>query len=253
MQWHRNELSETQTRGAAMTTKRFWPVLLMVACAVTTPPARAQFAVIDVAALTQLISQLQTLEQQVATARSQLSQAQQEYQAITGNRGMQLLLSGTVRNYLPADWVTVLAAAQGVSSAFPAFSSDVRNGISAQSVLSAGQLSFLATPVSAQVQADRQTSAILQGLSQQALTNASSRFAAIQQLIDAIATARDEKAALDLQTRISAELGMLQNEQTKLQALYQTVQAQELANTQRLHELAVVGHGQFDTRFQPQP
>jgi type IV secretion system protein VirB5 len=236
-----------------MTKKCFWPVLLMIAFVGMTPAARAQFAVIDVAALTQLISQLQTLEQQVATARSQLSQAQQEYQAITGNRGMQLLLSGTVRNYLPTDWAAVQAAAQGVSSAFPALSSEVRNGVGAQSVLSAAQLSTLATPVSAQLQTGRQTAAIMQGVSQQGLANASGRFAAIQLLIDAIATAGDEKAALDLQTRISAEVGMLQNEQTKLQALYQTVQAQELANTQRLHELAIAGHGQFDTRFQPQP
>jgi len=54
----------------------------------TTPMAQAQFAVIDVASLTQLMSQLRTLEQQVATARNQLTQAQAEYQAITGARSM---------------------------------------------------------------------------------------------------------------------------------------------------------------------
>jgi type IV secretion system protein VirB5 len=228
-------------------------VLLLAALAAATPPAHAQFAVIDVAALTQLVSQLQTLEQQVATARSQLSQAQQEYQAITGNRGMQLLLSGTVRNYLPADWAALQAAAQGGSVAFPALSADVRNAVNAESVLSPGQLSLLAAPVSAQLQAGRQTVALLQGVSQLGLANASSRFAALQQLVDAISAAGDEKAALDLQARISAEVGMLENEQTKLQMLYQALQAQDLANTQRLHELAIAGHGQFEARLQPQP
>jgi type IV secretion system protein VirB5 len=46
---------------------------------------------------------------------------------------------------------------------------------------------------------------------------------------------------------------MLQNETTKLQALYQSIQAQEWANAQRMRELAIAGHGQFDSRFQPQP
>src|SRR5205823_13124005 len=50
--------------------------------------ALAQFAVIDVAAITQLVQQVSTLEQQLATAESQLSQARNEYSAITGNRGM---------------------------------------------------------------------------------------------------------------------------------------------------------------------
>src|SRR5215469_7511935 len=131
----------------------FLSVLVVAAIAGVSPAARAQFAVIDVAALTQLVSQLQTLEQQVATARGQLSQAQQEYQAITGNRGMQLLLLGTVRNYLPTDWAVLQVAAQGNSSSFPALSATVRNAVGAQSVLSAGQLSLLAPPVSAQLQA----------------------------------------------------------------------------------------------------
>src|SRR6266853_3149237 len=79
-------------------------VLAWVVLLATTPLAQAQFAVIDVASLTQLMSQVRTLEQQVATARNQLTQAQAEYQAITGARSMDQLLSGTARNYLPPDW-----------------------------------------------------------------------------------------------------------------------------------------------------
>lgn len=56
------------------------------------PVAHAQFAVIDVANLTQLISQAQQLEQQIETARSQLMQAQAEFQAITENCGNTLIL-----------------------------------------------------------------------------------------------------------------------------------------------------------------
>ena len=54
-----------------------------------TPLVHAQFAVIDVASVTQLLSEVQTLEQQVQTAKSQLSQAQAEFQSMTGDRGME--------------------------------------------------------------------------------------------------------------------------------------------------------------------
>ena len=120
-------------------------------------------------------------------------------------------------------------------------------------MLSAGQLAALSPGATAQLQAERQSAALLQSLTHQALANSSSRFAAVQQLIDAIARAGDQKAILDLQARIAAETSMLQNEHTKLQVLYQGVQADQWANAQRLRELAIAGHGQFDSRFQPRP
>ena len=48
-------------------------------------PAHAQFAVIDVASIAQLVQEVQQLQQQVATAKSQLAQAQSEYAAMTGS------------------------------------------------------------------------------------------------------------------------------------------------------------------------
>jgi type IV secretion system protein VirB5 len=228
-------------------------LLAFATLAAFTPAAHAQFAVIDIASLTQLVSEVQTLEQQLATARSQLAQAQQEYQSITGGRGMQQLLAGTVRNYLPGDWAALQGALQGAGGAFPALTTDLRSAISATSVLSASQLSSLTPSASAQVQAGRQNAALLQSVSREALANSSNRFAAIQQLIDAIGSATDQKGALDLQARIAAEVGMLQNEHTKLQVLYQGLQADQWANSQRTRELAIAGHGQFVSRFQPQP
>jgi type IV secretion system protein VirB5 len=102
-----------------------------------------------------------------------------------------------------------------------------------------------------QIQADRLWVAAQQVLSRDALANTSNRFAAIQRLIDAIPTAVDQKGILDLQARISAELGMLQNEQTKLQVLSQATLAQQSAYTQQAREQVIAGHGQFAARFQP--
>jgi type IV secretion system protein VirB5 len=235
-----------------MVTRPVWfPVALTLLVGVM-PVARAQFAVVDVASLSQLISEVQVLEQQLATARGQLTQAETEYQSITGARGMGRLLIGTARNYLPPDWATLQGALQG-SARYPRLAADLQSAVNAAAVLSAQQLAALSPAASAQLQRWRQTVALLQSLSHESLANSSSRFAAVQELIDAIAQASDQKAILELQARIAGEEDMLQNEHTKLQVLYQGVQAQDWANAQRVRELAIAGHGQFDSRFQPQP
>ena len=226
--------------------------LIALALLVSTPAAHAQFAVIDIASVTQLLAEVQTLAQQLQTARSQLSQSQAEFQSITGNRGMEQLLAGTPRNYLPANWAALQSAAQPAGAA-GALGTEVGAALRAESLLTQAQLASLSPAAVSQVQAQRQSAALLQGLTRQALANASGRFASLQLLINAIGQAGDQKAALDLQARIVAEHGMLQNESTKLQALYQGVQADEQANMQRTRELVVAGHGQFAARFQPQP
>jgi len=235
-----------------MLTRSAWFAVALTLVLGVAPAARAQFAVIDAASLSQLISEVQVLEQQLATARGELTQAQTEYQSITGARGMGGLLAGTVRNYLPADWATVLGALQG-STHYPRFAADLQRSLNTVGVLSSQQLAALSPVASAQLQAWRQTVALLQSLSHESLANSSARFAAIQQLIDAIAQAADQKAILELQARITGEEDMLQNEGTKLQVLHQAVQAQDWANAQRVRELVVAGHGQFSNRFQPQP
>jgi type IV secretion system protein VirB5 len=220
------------------------------------PVAHAQFAVIDIAAVNQLVAEVQQLEQQLATARSQLTQAQAEFQAMTGSRGMQSLLGGTVRNYLPPDWTTlqgVLQGTGGAAGAYPALVTELTQAINANSVLTAQQLSALPAVAGQSLQAGRQSSALLQSLAHEALANSSQRFDALQQLIDAIGTTRDQKSILELEARIAAEGGMLENERTKLDDLYQSTQADRWVNAQRTRELIVAGHGQFAGRFQPQP
>ena len=85
--------------------------------------------------------------------------------------------------------------------------------------------------------------ALLQATSRAALANSSDRFASLQQLIGAIGSATDQKGALDLSARIAAEQGMLQNESTKLQVLYQIAQSEEWARAQRVREQALTDQG----------
>jgi type IV secretion system protein VirB5 len=227
-------------------------VALAVWSAAGAPAAHAQWAVVDAPAIFQLVQEVATMEQQLQTARNQLTQAQQALQTTTGGRGMESLLSGTPRNYLPSTLSQLNGAAQG-GAGFAALSSDVRNAVSTNAVLSPQQLATLSSADQQQIATARQSAALQQALAQEALANASGRFAALQSLVAAISSAGDQKAILDLQARISAELGMLQNEQTKLQILHQATDAQDAVNRQREREYVVAGHGQFSSRFQPTP
>ncbi len=205
-------------------------------------PAKAQWAVVDAPAIVQLIQQVANAEQQLATARNQLLQAQQALQTMTGGRGMEQLLSGTVRNYLPSNWTQLSAAAA---------SSDTQNIVSTNAVLTPAQVAAMPPAAQQLLQGSRQWIGLQQSMSRQAVANASSRFASLQSLIAAIPSASDQKGILDLQARISSELGMLQNEQTKLQVLNQATQAQQAALQQQAREQVISGHGLFDARFRP--
>jgi type IV secretion system protein VirB5 len=131
------------------------------------------------------------------------------------------------------------AAVTQTSSSYPALSAAAQSSLNSNAVLTSQQLAGMSPVERAQVVAARQSVAMLQATTSQALTTVSSRFATIQQLITAIGGARDQKAVLDLQARISAEQGMLANDQSKLQVIYQAAQAQQWAQQQRNREQAI--------------
>ena len=227
-----------------MTLKPIAAVLMVSLFALgSSKPAHAQWAVIDVSAIGQLVQEVQELRQQVATARSQLSQAQSEYAAITGNRGMQLLLPRVNRNYLPMSWSQLSQVLTGASGSYPGLAAEVSALMTANAVLTPPQIAALSLTQQAQLTTARQSPAMLQALARSALVNSSDRFTSLQQLIAAIGAATDEKASLDLTARITAEQGMLQNEATKLQGLYQVAQSQEWARAQRAREQAIADQG----------
>jgi type IV secretion system protein VirB5 len=222
-------------------------------CLLAAPAARAQFAVIDVGAITQLIAQALILEDQLTTARDHLAQAQVEFASITGGRGMERLLSGTQRNYLPTSWADLQGTMLAAGGGYGALSGGIAATVTANAILPDQALALLPPDVRKQIEEARRLVALQQNLTRQALLTTSNRFASLQQLIDAIPAAEDQKAALDLQARVGAENVMLQNENSKLKTLFELVQAEERANEERVRERALVGHGQFATRFQPVP
>ena len=228
--------------------------MVLVICVAAAPAARAQWAVVDAPAIVQLVQELQTMRQQLATARDQLQSAQQALAAMSGDRGMAQLQSGTTRNYLPANWHQVSGASRGQGAAgYGGLSAEVQAAMAAAAVLSPQRLALLSPVEREQILAARRWGAMQQALSREALANTSSRFASIQNLITAISSAADQKAILDLQARIGAELGMLQNEQTKVQVLFQATEAETASLQEQAREHVLEEHGRFDTRFQPVP
>jgi type IV secretion system protein VirB5 len=207
------------------------------------PSSRAQWAVVDVGAIVQLVKEVATLEQQLQTAQATLNNAQQQFQSMVGNRGMQNLLSATNRNYLPANWSQLSAAVGQTGGAYQSLSAAVQSLMLANAVLTPQQIASLSPAEQTQLLAARQSAALLQSTSRQALDNTSTRFASLQDLINAIPSAADQKGALDLQARIQAEQAMLQNENTKMTVLHQTLEAQEWARKQSAREQVVAGVG----------
>ena len=218
-------------------------ILALVSLLAAAPSAHAQFAVIDVASVTQLIQEVQTAAQELQTAQNELAQARQSYQSLTGTRGMQNLLSGTNRNYLPTDVTSLEATLSGSGGSYGALAASVQAAMSRNAVLSPTALASLSAAERNAIVAQRQAVALQQGISSQALANSSGRFAQVQQLISTIGSAQDPKAILDLQARVSAEQGMLEAEQTKLQVIYQTLRAQQAAEEQASREQAIADVG----------
>lgn len=212
---------------------------VLVATLGLTTEVRAQIPVTDVGAILQMIQQLMTMEQQLTSLENQLQQAKAAYAAITGPRGMEQLLSGTVRNYLPSDWQTMMSVLQSGSAQYQSLSAALQQLIAGNAYLSNAALAGFTPGIQSEIAGARQSVATTQLIAQQALSTTSDRFASLQQLIGAIPTATDEKGALDLQARIQAELGMLQNEQIKVDVMLKAAQAQDWVRRQQNDEKAL--------------
>lgn len=230
------------------------PCLSALALA-TAMPAQADIPVIDMAAIANLIEQINYWQAQIKAMSNQLVELKQTHEAMTGNRGMEGLLrtSTSERNYLPPNYGEMLRLVDGHTATYAGLASQVKASMAENAVLSDRQMRSLTPESQEAIERGRQSSALLATLAREAYNNTSDRFAALQGLIDAIAASNDIKAIEELQGRVSAEQTMLTNEQTKLQALYQISQSENANHQQRIREQVMSGHGNFAGRFAPSP
>lgn len=226
--------------------------VVAMSCGISAP-ARAGMPVIDVANLAQAIQQVLSWGQQLQAMAAHLQQLQRTYQSLTGPRGMQNLLpiAPGARNYLPADYSELMNVINGTSVTYPVLAGQVQGIIQTNAVLTNGQTANLSPRALQLLTQGRQSAAALAMLSQQTQANASNNFSSLQGLIAALGFTSDTKASADLQGRIQSEQVMTTTNQIKTEALYQTVQAQELARSQAAREFAVSSLGDFRTRYEP--
>jgi type IV secretion system protein VirB5 len=201
--------------------------------------------VIDSANLAQAIQEVLSWGQQLEGMARSYQELQSTYASLTGPRGMQNLLYVPLvtRNYLPANSSQMSGVINGTSTTYPVLSSQVQSNIQTNAILTPQGMSSLSPQAQQYVRQSRQAAATLSMLSQQNQANASNNFSNAQTLITALGTTADTKASADLSGRIQAEQVMTQTNQIKTDALYQSVQAQQLQNAQLAREAAVKQQG----------
>lgn len=210
-----------------------------------TVPAHAQWAVIDVANLKESIQEVIYWGQQLQGMEQQYNQLVSTYASLTGGRGMQNLLpiSLTQRNYLPMNNTQLLGVMNGTSSSYPLLAVQVSSSVQTNAVLTPAQVTTLSPQAQAFLNQSRRSAATLAMLAQQTQSNASNNFSSQQGFISALGSTSDTKASADLAGRIQSEQLMTQTNQIKTDALYQSVQAQQLQNAQTARELSVQSLG----------
>jgi hypothetical protein len=215
-------------------------------------PARAQWAVIDAANLQQSVKQVTAWAAQHQDMLQHLQQLESTYAAITGGRGMQSLLpiALATRNYLPMNNSDLMNVLNGISTNYPILANQVQGIMASHAVLSNHQIATLSPQAQQVLLQGRQAAAALAMLSQQSHASSSGNFGQLQGLITALGMTPDTKASADLQGRIAAEQVMTTNNQIKTDAMYQTVQAQELLRQQQVSEQVVESVGDWSTRRQ---
>lgn len=174
--------------------------------------------------------------QQVAQMKSQISQMENQYKAVTGSRNMgDLFNNPALRNYLPNDWQKVYDATRsGGYSGLSGRASQLYKDNKVYDLcirFQAGDARKACEAASAKSFQDK-------AFAMDAYDSASKRLDQINSLMQSINTTQDPKAIAELQGRIAAEQAMIANEQTKLQLYQMIAQAEDKVQEQREREIA---------------
>ena len=197
---------------------------LSLALALTGVTARAQgIPVIDVANLLQSIIQVMNDSTEIANQVEQITALQNQLNSMTGSRNLGAVLnSPSLQNYVPPSAYTYLNAvdASGYS------------GLSAtgKALRDTGMV-YNCLDLSGGRRIDCQASLAqpyqTKGLLQDAMRSASGRLSQISSLMSRVDSTTDQKAALEIQARISAENAMLSHELSQIQMLKGMADAEE--------------------------
>lgn len=180
--------------------------------------------VFDAANAANFVNQLIELEKQ-------LEQAKEEYEAVTGNRGMADIFNNPeLRQYLPPDMNTIYDVAGNTGYG------------NIQSLIDAVIDEYeLPDDIDAAEQQVRErtagTGATNRALAEQAYEGTVQRMAQVDSLREEIANTDDPKAIAELQARIASEQSAIAVEQSRIQLMRMNAEAERELNRQQLREL----------------
>jgi type IV secretion system protein VirB5 len=202
--------------------------VLALGASLGAPPAQAQMAVIDPANLSEAIARYSVMMQQLSQLQSQLGQAQQQYAALTGSRGMGSLLPQDYRANIPTSWEQTLAMMP--TGPAGAIADTVRTQAS-----QLGQPYFdgVSPEVTNTLGNDMNVAVNGQALNSQAYDATADRFTQIEQLRDQINGTHDLKGIAELQARIGIETANLLNELIRVQTMNGMLLHQQQVQTQQ--------------------
>ncbi|NVM77463.1 type IV secretion system protein VirB5 [Duganella sp. SG902] len=195
-------------------------------------PAHAQFAVIDVANLTQALQQVSAWQKQFQQMNEQKNQLQQQYRAATGNRGLgDFADDPRLRAIVPSELQQLYDALQSSGSAGLSASASAIRGKS--KIYDCENLKG-----SEQISCQRLLNMLAQhqALLASALNMTSSRSAQIQTLQARINATDDPKSIAELQARLQAENIQVNNDANRLQLMRSIAEAADRAAEQAARE-----------------
>lgn len=230
------------------------PTGVAVSLVLISSQALAQIPVTDGAAIkTSVQQQVETMAKwklQYDQMVSQIDQMKQEYQSITGVRGLgDVLNNPALRDYLPDDWQGVYDSVKsggyaGLSGRAGQVYND--NKIYDTCVNHADEQSRISCEAQAVKGAQDKAFAL------DAYDKAKERLGQIDALMQEINRTQDPKSISELQGRIAAEQALIQNEQTKLQMYSMVASAEDRLQQQRQREInaKVLANREY-TKHQP--
>ena len=216
--------------------------------------AFAQIPVTDGASIGQQIAaQVETIAKwklQYDQMVSQIDQAKQQYESLTGSRGLGNIMNNpALRDYLPGDWQAVYDAVK--DGGYAGLSGTAKTVYDKNKVYDACQF-FPEEQQRLSCEAMAVKGAQDKGFALDAYEKAKSRINQIDQLMSKINDTADPKAIAELQGRIAAEQANIQNEQTKLQMYQMVASAEDRLQEQRQREInAKVLSNREYTKHQP--
>ncbi|EHR8682702.1 P-type DNA transfer protein VirB5 [Escherichia coli] len=180
--------------------------------------------------ITKWVAQYKQLE-------AQIDQAKQQYQSLTGSRGLGSIMDDPkLRDYLPQDWQQVYDA--------------VKNGgyegltgrgaqVYADNKVFDGCAFIPSEDAKKMCEAQAVKPSQDKAVALDAYDAAKSRLQQIDGLMRQINQTQDPKAIAELQGRISIEQAKIQNEATKLQLYSMVAAAEDKVQQQRAHEMSM--------------